>query len=210
MPADVPRLFLITPPIAHPAEFAPLLEAALDSGDVASVLLRTAARDESGAKAVVRELAPLVQARDAALLIEGDPRVVARVGADGLHVSGVGAGLLAALDALRPRAIVGCGGLHGRDDAMAAGEAGADYLLFGGPDAGQSPNEVAERIAWWSEIFNVPCVGYADHPSRAIGIAEAGAEFIALCDGLWTSPAEIAAVLRELTRSLVGAVGLDA
>ena len=47
---------------------------------------------------------------------------------------------------------------------MAAGEAGADYVLFGEPDAkGQRPSveAIAERLQWWAELFEPPCVGFA-------------------------------------------------
>ena len=69
---DAPRLYLITPPIGDAAAFKPLLEAALGAADIACVLLRVAARDEGEAKAILRVLVPVVQAHDAAALIERD------------------------------------------------------------------------------------------------------------------------------------------
>src|SRR5215475_8534142 len=42
--------------------------------------------------------------------------------------------LIKRIKALKPQRIVGAGGLQSRDDAMTAGEAGADYVLFGEPD----------------------------------------------------------------------------
>ena len=47
---------------------------------------------------------------------------------------------------------------------MVAAEAGADYVMFGEPDAaGERPGFAAieERVAWWAEVFEAPCVGYA-------------------------------------------------
>ena len=47
---------------------------------------------------------------------------------------------------------------------MSAGEAGADYLLFGEPRPdGTIPalESVIERATWWAEIFETPCVAYA-------------------------------------------------
>ena len=201
--SEPPRLFLITPPIADARAFAPLLEAAMAAGDVACVLIRTAASDESSAKAVFRALAPIVQRRDAACLVADDPRRAARVEADGVHVTSIGEGLDDALDAFRSRKIVGVGGLKGRDDAMAAGESGVDYLMFGGPDEVQSQEAILERVAWWAEIFNVPCVGYAVAPAQAGEVARAGAEFVALCDGLWDDHARIAAVLDAVTADIM-------
>ncbi len=203
--SEPPRLYLITPPLAEAGAFLPRLEAALAAADVACLLLRIAAADEGGAKAIVRALAPAVQGRGAALVVEGgarfDSRFVGRTDADGLHVVGVGPALDDAIEALRPKKIVGVGGLLDRDAAMHAGESGADYLMFGGPAEASDAEAVAERVAWWAEIFNVPCVGYCEDPAQAIAMARAGAEFVALCDGIWDDPAAaLAAVARDLAR----------
>ena len=200
--SEPPRLFLITPPVADAASFAPLLEAAMGAADVACVLLRTAAIDEGTIKTIFRALAPIVQRRDAAMLVGGHARLAARVDADGVHVARVGPDLDEALDAMRARKIVGVGGLANRDDAMAAGESGVDYLMFGGPDERNNQDAIVERVSWWAEIFNVPCVGYALSPERAEDIARAGAEFVALCDGLWDHPGRIAATIRDVVASL--------
>ena len=72
--------------------------------------------------------------------------------------------LTAALDALKPDRIAGAGGLRNRHDAMLAGEAGADYVMFGEPDrlGGRPPlDALVERLEWWAEIFQPPCIGYA-------------------------------------------------
>ena len=116
---------------------------------------------------------------------------------------GPGSGLEEAIGALRPERIVGAGGLSGRDAAMMAGEAGVDYLMFGGPDEPESDGSVRERVEWWAAIFNVPCVAYARDPADARDLAEAGAEFIALCEGLWTDAASVQAVLGQVARAVL-------
>ena len=199
---EPPRLYLITPPLAETGGFLPRLEAALDAADVACLLLRTAVADPGAAKAIVRALGPAVQSRGVALLVEGDSRFAGRTDADGLHVVGVGPALDEALEALRPKKIVGVGGLVDRDAAMTAGESGADYLMFGGPGEPDEVAAVMARVAWWAEIFNVPCVGYCRNPADAAVVARAGAEFVALCDDVWGDPAEVlATVTRDLMRS---------
>ena len=204
--SEPPRLYLITPPLAEATDFLPKIEAALAAGDVACVLLRIAAADEGAAKTIVRALAPTVQGYGAALLVESggrfDSRFVGRTDADGLHVAGAGPALDEALEALHPKKIVGVGDLRDRDAAMAAGESGADYLMFGGPDEAADADFVTERVAWWAEIFNVPCVGYCADPAEAVAMARAGAEFVALCDGIWDDPpAALAAVARDLAQA---------
>lgn len=195
------RLFLITPRLTEASAFAPLLDAAVGAADIACVLVRTQARDEGGAKAIVRALAPIAQARDAAVLVEDDARLAARADADGVHMTREGPQLAEALAALHPKRIVGCGDLGSRDAAMRVGEAGVDYLMFGSPDAPE-PDAVLERVGWWAQIFNVPCVGLAARPEDAGAIARAGAEFVALCEGLWETPEHVAALLRALAAEL--------
>jgi len=200
MPRDAPRLYLITPPISDWTPYPPMLEAAMAACDVACVLLRTAARDEVEVGKIVRALAPLVQKHGVACLVADDPRLAVRAGADGVHIDGTGERLEEALRAIKPGHIVGAGGLPTRDAAMAAGEAGADYVMFGGPCGAEPHAAIVERVAWWAEIFNVPCIGYA-HDLGAIGdLVRAGADFIALGDAVFTDPRGAAAALRDAAR----------
>jgi thiamine-phosphate pyrophosphorylase len=205
MSEEAPRLFLITPRLADAGSFAPLLEAALDAGDVACLLIRADTRDEGVMKSIVRTLAPLAQERGTAVLVEHDARLAPRAGADGVHINGAGPELTEALAALKPDRIVGVGKLEGRDAAMEAGEAGADYLLFGGPDDDETHESTLERVEWWAGIFNVPCVGYARDPALAGEIAAAGAEFVALCDGLWDHPDTISTTIAAVGRAILPA-----
>ncbi len=154
---------LVTPPVAETTDIAGDLAAALAAADVAAVLLRLAPADERTLINRIKALAPMVQDKGAALLIDGHADLVARSGADGAQLAGIDA-FLAAREQLKPDRIAGAGGLASRHDAMAAAEAGADYLLFGEPDAdGRRPAFAAieERIAWWAEVFEAPCVGFA-------------------------------------------------
>jgi thiamine-phosphate pyrophosphorylase len=198
MPKDAPRLYLITPPISDWTPFPLLFEAAMATCDVACVLLRTAAREEREREKIVRVLAPLVQKHGVACLVADDPRLALRAGADGVHIDGSGERLEGALRAIKPGHIVGAGGLTTRDAAMAAGEAGADYVMFGG--GAETHAQIVERVAWWAEIFNVPCIGYA-HDLGAIGeLVRAGADFIALGDAVFADARGAAAALRDAAR----------
>jgi thiamine-phosphate pyrophosphorylase len=200
MPKDAPRLYLITPPISDWTPYPLLFEAAMAACDVACVLLRTAAHEEDEKELIVRALAPLVQQHGVACLVADDPQWAVRVNADGVHIDGSGKTLDVALRAIKPGHIVGAGGLPTRDAAMAAGEAGADYVMFGGPCGAEPHAAIVERVAWWAEIFNVPCVGYA-HDLAAIGdLVRAGADFIALGDAVFADPRGAAAALRDAAR----------
>jgi thiamine-phosphate pyrophosphorylase len=93
------------------------------------------------------------------------------------------------MPSLKPDRIAGVGGLTTRHHSMDAGELGADYLLFGEPDAnGQRPSAqaIAERLDWWAELFEPPCVGFAVTFEEAHDFAASGADFVLVGDLVWT------------------------
>ena len=210
MPDPRTRLFLVTAPVASAAEARPAIAAALAGGDVACLLLRLAPAAERDRKDAVKGLAAAVQDAGTALLLE-DPRLVAHTGADGVHAAGADEPFAAALDAMKPDRIVGVGTLASRDDAMRAGEAGADYLMFG--DAGfaadgPSVEEVADAAGWWAGIFNVPCVAFARALADVETLALTGAEFVALGDAVWDDPRGPGAAVAEAEAALARAEAL--
>jgi thiamine-phosphate pyrophosphorylase len=196
MAEEAPRLYLITPPIADAAGFAAQFEMALDTGEIACVLLRLSPMDQAATKKILRALIPLAQEHGVACLVE-DPQLANHVDADGAHVKGMGEKLDTALASLKPHKIVGVGAIFGRDDAMTAAEADVDYLLFGDVDEAQSFAEILERVTWWAEIFNVPCVAYARKLDEVAEFARAGADFVALCDAAWNDPRSLVIAIHE-------------
>jgi thiamine-phosphate pyrophosphorylase len=131
-----------------------------------------------------------VQRREIALLLDNRPDIVGRADADGAHVAGIEA-FAASLATLKPARIAGAGGLSSRHDAMLAGENGADYVMFGDPDRrGHRPSfeTIEERIEWWSNLVEIPCIGYAGDAGEVRPLAQAGADFVALGDWIWTHP----------------------
>jgi len=88
---------------------------------------------------------------------------------------------------------------------MLAAEQGADYVMFGEPPVGRERPALAaieERVAWWAEVFEVPCVGYAASVEEVRPLVTAGADFIALGDFLWRDPDSIAATIDQAARYL--------
>lgn len=203
-----PRLYLVTQRLEDAGELARTLEAALSAGAIAAVLLRPPyGMDERSLTKFVKQVAPVVQAAGAALLLEGHPDIVARAGADGAHLTGIEA-LTDAIAGLQPQRIAGVGGLFTRHDAMLAGEAGVDYVAFGEADAGKRRpgfDAVLERVEWWSEVFEIPCVGFAETPDEVKALAAAGADFVAICDIVWSNPRGPAAAVASAAQGL-GAV----
>jgi thiamine-phosphate pyrophosphorylase len=198
------RLYLFTPCLDDTASFAREIEAALAAADIAAVLLRLAESDERTLINRVKVAAAIVQRRDVALLIEDKPELVARAGADGAHVTGIEA-FAAALALLKPDRIAGAGGLRSRHDAMLAGESAADYVLFGEPDRrGNRPPfaAVEDRVKWWADLVEVPCIGYAGEAGEVRLLAQAGADFVALGDWIWTHPQGAAAAVTMAASAL--------
>lgn len=186
----LPRLYLLVPAAGDAAEIARLTDAvgrAGDEVDIAAVLLRPEAPSASGADVdtLSTRLRPLVaacHAIDAACLVEGSTALAEALEADGAHLDGLDA-LRAALPALRPHGIAGIGGIRSKHDAMSAGEAGADYVMFGEPEPnGRRPafETTLERTDWWAQLFEPPCVAYAGTLEEVSTLVAAGADFIAV------------------------------
>jgi thiamine-phosphate pyrophosphorylase len=203
----VPRLYLATPVLDDPSALLAELPGLLAAADIAAVLLRLKPTDQRTMISRAKMLAPAIQEAGAALLIDGHAEWVARAGADGAHLTGIEA-MEEALPSLKPDRIAGVGGLTTRHDSMAAGEAGADYVLFGEPDAaGQRPSTeaIAERLQWWAELFEPPCVGFAASLEEAREFAGAGADFVLVGDLIWADPRGAAAALRQVEQAIQAA-----
>ena len=200
----VPRLYLATPELDDPSALIAGLPGLLAAADIAAVLLRLKPTDQRTMISRVKALAPAIQESGAALLLDGHVELVARAGADGAHLTGIEA-MAEALPSLKPDRIAGVGGLATRHDSMAAGEAGADYVLFGEPDAnGQRPSAeaIAERLQWWAELFEPPCVGFAASQQEIGEFAAAGADFVLVGDFIWADPRGAAAALTEVEQAI--------
>jgi len=199
-----PRLYLVTPEIEDAAAFSGKLRDAIAAADIAAVLLRLKPAGERDLINRIKLLAPVVQDKDIALLLDGWPELVARSGADGAHLTGIEA-FMAAVDSLKPAKIAGCGGVNSRDDAMVAGERGADYVMMGQTTAGQRRppfDAIIERIEWWADLFTVPCVGFAASLAEVAPLSAAGADFVAIGDAVWDDPRGALVALAEASRLL--------
>jgi len=205
----MPRLYLATPVVDDPQALSASLPGLLAAADLAAVLVRLKMADQRSMISRVKALAGPIQNAGAALLLDGQVldghvELVARSGADGAHLTGVAA-LEDALANLKPDRIAGVGGLATRHDSMTAGELGADYVLFGEPDAkGQRPSmeAIAERLQWWAELFEPPCVGFASSREEACEFAAAGADFVLVGDFVWADPRGAAPALADAEQAI--------
>ena len=77
--------------------------------------------------------------------------------------------------------------------------------MFGEPDAkGQRPSmaAIAERLQWWAELFEPPCVGFAASREEAHEFAAAGADFVMVGDFVWADPRGAAAALADAGQTI--------
>lgn len=169
------RLYLIIDTAGPLAVDEAALRRVLGAGDVACVLLRGGDR--------LPELVQAAKAMDVTVLIDGDACNAKSVGADGVHLRFSGneaadrTAVQAARAILKETGVVGVFAGLSRHDAMVAGEAGADYVAIGGDDH----DSITKQVAWWAELFEVPCVAWdIGTPRHAADLAVAGADFVAV------------------------------
>lgn len=195
------RLFLITPREIDLAAFTPLLEEALAAGDVASLLIAPEVSSEADLQRIAEALTPIAQARDVAVLVADDSRAMGRAKADGLHVEAGAEVLAEAIERLQPKSIVGAGNVRSRHEAMAAGEAGADYVFFGLldlPEDEEAHRKTIDLGGWWAEMFEPPCVLLSGRSLASVeACAETGADFVAVRAAVWEHPDGPGAAIRE-------------
>ncbi len=172
----------------------------ISAGDVAALVLNLGDAPAPDA-ARLGALAAAGQARGVAVLLDGPVPIAEAAGMDGVHVADP-ARLPAILKALKSNGqsgpLVGVGGLSGRHAAMEAGEAGADYLMFGARD-GADFATACDLVSWWADLFEVPCVGLATTPEAVAAFAAAGADFVALAPGLLGQDGAVAQAQRLIT-----------
>ena len=184
------RLYLITPPAFELAAFSRALEDALSGGDVACVQLRLKDTPDTEILRIGAALKPIVQAADAAFILNDRPDLASHLDADGVHVGQGDASYDEARRFMGKDRIVGVTCHNSRDLAYHAAEAGADYVAFGAfyPTSTKNPTHWAdpEILAIWQETMETPCVAIGGITiENAEPLARAGADFLAVAAGVW-------------------------
>jgi thiamine-phosphate pyrophosphorylase len=172
----IPRLFLVAPQNSA-ADLRLCIDAACAEGDVASIVL-----PPELAKTLTRN----IQTKGVAVLTTGDPRNAARFGCDGLHIEASRQAYDDARSSAGKDRIVGAYCETSRHLAMEMAEAGADYIAFS-----QNARAVGGEpiIAWWSSLFETPCVAFDPVEADALDILlPQSPDFIRPSDAMWTHP----------------------
>ncbi|MEM8744090.1 MAG: thiamine phosphate synthase [Pseudomonadota bacterium] len=198
------ELYLIVPPdMTH--DMAVDVAEAGSAGAVACALLQS---EPDGR--IKRDHAEMLlrRTRSAGLpvVFERDIEAAVALAADGVHIPADEDLYHDARQRLGEDAIVGAECGLSRHDALTLGEIGADYVAFKGPskDAANSVEMgLEELIQWWSETVIVPCVAWdTANGGTERRLADAGADFIATGNSLWSHPGGMAEAVRLLSNEL--------
>jgi thiamine-phosphate pyrophosphorylase len=196
------RLYLITPPALEPRSFAETLKSALAAGDVATLQLRLKDVTDDDIRRAAETLMPITQSAGVAFLLNDWPDLAVELGADGVHIGQDDMPYRSARALVGSAAIVGVTCHASRHLAVEAAEAGADYVAFGAffSTLTKDPKARAEidLLHWWSELMIVPCVAIGGITvENAPPLVEAGADFLAVCAGVWGHPEGPPAAVRQ-------------
>ncbi len=198
------QLYLISPQDVD-GGFPDRLARALDAGPVAAFQFRVKDVDQHTAARLAEPLQRICADRDVAFIVNDSIALAKRLGADGVHLGQSDGDPREARQALGAAAQIGVTCHDSRHLAMAAGEAGADYVAFGAffPTT-TKPSEyrpVPSILSWWAALFEIPCVAIGGiTPANARSLADAGADFVAVCNAVWGQ--DEAAAVKAFTAAL--------
>ena len=196
------RLYLITPDaIPDLKAFAKILADALEAGDVACLQLRLKNVSDEAIRDAVKALMPVCHKHDVAFILNDRPDLAAELGCDGVHIGPEDMPYDEARKVMGKDATVGVTCKDSYHDAMELAEAGADYVAFGAFFPTTTKETTArpdpELLATWSQMTVVPCVAIGGITVENCPIlVQAGADFIAVCSGVWKYPQGAAAAVR--------------
>ena len=202
--AEPCRLYLISPQEVGGA-FPDRLRAAVEDDVVVAFQLRVKDVAEHELARLAEPVQRICADAGVAFIVNDSMSLAKRLGADGVHLGQQDGDIQEARALLGPKAQIGVTCHDSRHLAMEAGEAGADYVAFGAfyptttkPSLYRPDPSI---LSWWSALFEVPCVAIGGiSPENAAPLVEAGADFLAVCQAVWSSddPSEVVAEFNDL------------
>jgi thiamine-phosphate pyrophosphorylase len=198
------KLYLISPQEVGGA-FPNRLKAALEPGVAAAFQLRVKQVEEHELARLAEPLQRICADADVAFIVNDSMALAKRLGADGVHLGQSDGDIREARALLGPAAQIGRTCHDSRHLAMEAGEAGADYVAFGAfyPTTTKPSHYRPEPaiLTWWSALFEIPCVAIGGiTPDNVRPLVDAGADFIAVCQAVWSKddPGAAAAAFEQV------------
>lgn len=199
------QLYVITPPKIDLEVFTPKFKAAFEGGDIACIQIRLKDTSDDHILEVANALIPIAHEHGTPVLINDRPDLALKTGADGVHIGKEDTPYKEARKILGDEVIVGVTCHDSRHLAMSLGEDGADYVAFGAfyPTRTKTPKTTAplELLEWWSALFELPCVAIGGiTPENARPLVDAGADFLAVSNAIWSHPDGPAAAVAAFNR----------
>jgi thiamine-phosphate pyrophosphorylase len=193
------QLYLISP-LEVGGSFPDRLARAIDAGEglVSAFQFRVKGIDQHECARLAAPLQDVCSERQVAFIVNDSIALAKRIGADGVHLGQEDGTVAEARAELGKDAQIGVTCHDSRHLAMAAGEAGADYVAFGAffPTMTKEVTHRAdlETLEWWQAIFEIPCVAIGGiTPDNCAPLVAAGADFLAVSSAVWNGD-EVAAV----------------
>lgn len=198
-PADFPppprrepcRLYLISPQDVG-GHFPERLRSVAGADCVAAFQLRVKDMPEHELARLAEPVQRICSDNGVAFIVNDSVSLAKLLGADGVHLGQQDGDVREARALLGPGAQIGVTCHDSRHLAMEAGEAGADYVAFGAfyPTATKQTHHRPDPsiLSWWATLFEIPCVAIGGiTPANAGPLVSAGADFLAVCQSIWTS-----------------------
>lgn len=195
---EAASLYLISPQEVGGA-YPDRLKAALEPGLAAAFQLRVKDVDEHELARLAEPLQRICADANVAFIVNDSMKLAKRIGADGVHLGQGDGDIGEARALLGPTAQIGKTCHDSRHLAMEAGEAGADYVAFGAfyPTTTKPSDYRPDPsiLSWWSTLFEIPCVAIGGiTPDNGRPLVDAGADFLAVCQAVWSKDDPAAAV----------------
>jgi len=204
------KLYLISPQDVSGA-FPDRLKAALEPGIASAFQLRVKDVEEHELAQLAEPLQRICADADVAFIVNDSMKLAKRLGADGVHLGQSDGDIREARALLGPSAQIGRTCHDSRHLAMQAGEDGADYVAFGAfYETTTKPSNYRPQppiLSWWATLFEIPCVAIGGiTPDNAKPLVDAGADFIAVCQAVWSKddPAAAAAAFEQVLSGKAG------
>lgn len=201
-----------------PDRFIAAVRGAIEGG-AAAVQLRDKQEMLNPDARLLNDLLIVCRKHAVPLIINDNPVLAAKVGADGVHVGqtdhSAGPDVKIIRSLLGPHAVIGVSCHNDLDSALAAVAGGADYVAFGRFFASQTkpdaPAASLETLRTARRLLDVPIVAIGGiTPDNGARLLEAGADWLAVIAGIFAQPdpRAAAAQYRTLIRQHLNRQGL--
>lgn len=203
MPVLPRGLYAITPEEPDTSRLLVLVSAAL-AGGATVVQYRNKNASPALRYEQARALAELCRAHHVPLIVNDDVALAWKAGADGVHIGADDGDLAAARQQLGSQSLLGASCYDRLDLAIAAKQAGADYVAFGSVFASPTkPAAVRAPLTLFAEArraVGIPLVAIGGiTPENAAEVVAAGADALAVISALFDAP-DITARAQAFTR----------